>query len=152
MWQISPWLLQRYDSYLHFAVMCTVMHMHLSFQPPLHHPPLALCSPLPHSLSHFLSHSICHSLSLPVTLLQDAVSLYDAIATRVAQPRLTEVELRLWLAAQGCCSSEAGRVLKLLRNLVLSDPDAPCFSAWEWAAGWTWVQHAFEVYGVPITA
>jgi hypothetical protein len=78
--------------------------------------------------------------------------VYDDIATRVAQPRLTEVELRLWLAAQGCSSCEAGRVLKLLRSLVLADPDAPVFTAWEWAAGWTWVQHAFEVYGVPFQA
>jgi hypothetical protein len=82
------------------------------------------------------------------SILQEAVALYDAIATRVAQPRLTEVELRLWLAAQGCDCSDASRTIKLLKSLVLADPDSHCFGAWEWAAGWTWVQHALEVHGV----
>jgi hypothetical protein len=35
-----------------------------------------------------------------------------------------------------------------LKSLVLADPDSHCFGAWEWAAGWTWVQHALEVHGV----
>jgi hypothetical protein len=80
--------------------------------------------------------------------LQDAMRLYDAIATRVAQPRLTDIELRLWLAGQGCSSGEAGRVMKLLRSLVMNDAEAPYVSAWEWSVGWTWVMHALEVYGV----
>eukprot|EP00775_Hariotina_reticulata_P009012 gene9012-9185_t len=80
--------------------------------------------------------------------LQDAMKLYDAIATRVCQSRLTDVELRLWLAAQGCSSSEASRVMKLLRSLVMSDQEAPFISAWDWAVGWTWVMHALEVYGL----
>jgi hypothetical protein len=80
--------------------------------------------------------------------LQDAMRLYDAIATRVVQPRLTDIELRLWLAGQGCSSGEAGRVMKLLRSLVMNDADAPYVSAWEWSVGWTWVMHALEVYGV----
>jgi hypothetical protein len=80
--------------------------------------------------------------------LQEAVGLYDVIATRVAQPRLTEVELRLWLASKGCDCSDASRTIKLLKSLVLADPDSHSFAAWEWAAGWTWVQHALEVHGV----
>lgn len=80
--------------------------------------------------------------------LQEAVGLYDAIATRVAQPRISEVELRLWLAAKGCDCADASRTIKLLKSLVLADPDSHCFGAWEWAAGWTWVQHALEVHGV----
>lgn len=80
--------------------------------------------------------------------LQDAMRLYDAIATRVAQPRLTDIELRLWLAGQGCSSGEAGRVMKLLRSLVMNNAEAPYVSAWEWSVGWTWVMHALEVYGV----
>jgi hypothetical protein len=66
----------------------------------------------------------------------------------VAQPRLSEVEVRLWLATQGCGCSEASRTLKLLKSLVLTDPDSRTFSAWEWAAGWSWVQHALEVHGL----
>eukprot|EP00882_Tetradesmus_deserticola_P025244 GHRQ01027711.1.p1 GENE.GHRQ01027711.1~~GHRQ01027711.1.p1 ORF type:complete len:246 (+),score=117.72 GHRQ01027711.1:399-1136(+) len=80
--------------------------------------------------------------------LQDAMHLYDVIATRVAQPRLTAIELRLWLAGQGCSSGEAGRVMKLLRSLVMNDAEALYVSAWEWSVGWTWVMHALEVYGV----
>ena len=76
------------------------------------------------------------------------MKLYDAIATRVAQPRLTDIELRLWLAGQGCSSSEASRVMKLLRSLVMNDENAPFITSWEWAMGWTWVMHALEVYGV----
>lgn len=37
--------------------------------------------------------------------IQDAVALYDVIATRVAQPRISEIELRLWLAGQVMGSS-----------------------------------------------
>lgn len=76
------------------------------------------------------------------------MKLYDAIATHVCQSKLTDVELRLWLAAQGCSRSEASRVMKLLRSLVMSDPEAPFISAWDWAVGWTWVMHALEVYGL----
>lgn len=75
------------------------------------------------------------------------MKLYDAVATRVAQPRLTDIELRLWLAGQGCSSTEASRVMKLLRSLVMN-AEAPFISAWEWAVGWTWVMHALEVHGV----
>eukprot|EP00879_Flechtneria_rotunda_P012199 GHRR01012740.1.p1 GENE.GHRR01012740.1~~GHRR01012740.1.p1 ORF type:complete len:515 (+),score=197.13 GHRR01012740.1:1110-2654(+) len=80
--------------------------------------------------------------------LQDAMRLYDTIATCVAQGRLTDLELRLWLASQGCGRPETSRVMKLLRSLVMNDPDAPFITAWEWVVGWTWVMHALEVYGV----
>jgi hypothetical protein len=99
---------------------------------------------------HFISSASIHSQAMPVTMcpLQESVALYDAIATRVAPPRLTEVELRLWLAAQGCDCNEATRTIKLLKSLVLADPDSHCFTIWEWVAGWTWVLHALEVHGV----
>jgi hypothetical protein len=85
---------------------------------------------------------------LDCSVIQEAAALYDQIATRIAQPRISEVELRLWLAGQGCSSSETERVLKLLRSLVLRDPAAMFVTFWEWAAGWQWVVHALEVYGV----
>lgn len=81
---------------------------------------------------------------------QDAARLYDTIAARACQGKLTDVELRLWLAAQGCSASESGRVMKLLRSLVVAsgDPYAPAVCMWDWAVGWSWVMHALEVYGV----
>eukprot|EP00878_Enallax_costatus_P031515 GHUV01034466.1.p1 GENE.GHUV01034466.1~~GHUV01034466.1.p1 ORF type:complete len:102 (+),score=27.59 GHUV01034466.1:550-855(+) len=87
-------------------------------------------------------------IGLLVLFLQDALRVYDAIATRVAQPRLTDIELHLWLVSQGCSTSEASRIMKLLRSLVMNDENAPSISSWEWCVGWTWVMHAMEVYGV----
>lgn len=93
-------------------------------------------------------------------LLQQSVALYDAVATRCMQPRLSEIELRLWLVGQGCSAGEAGRVLKLMRSLVVaggsssrgsgssSSVGACWVTAWHWVVGWQWVTHALEVYGV----
>jgi hypothetical protein len=78
----------------------------------------------------------------------DAAALFDAVASRPAQPRLSEVELRLWLAGSGCTAGEAARVLRLLRGLVARDEAAAFVTCWEWVAGWPWVTHALEVYGV----
>lgn len=82
-------------------------------------------------------------------LFQQSTALFDSIAVRTLQPRLSEVELRLWLVGQGCSGAEAGRVLKLMRSLVMSAPGtAGWVTAWEWVAGWQWVVHAMEVYAV----
>ncbi|KIY94816.1 hypothetical protein MNEG_13148 [Monoraphidium neglectum] len=78
----------------------------------------------------------------------DAAALFDAIATRPAQPRVSEVELRLWLAGSGCSASEVERVLRLLRGLVARDEGAEFLTCWQFVAGWPWVTHALEVYGI----
>jgi len=80
--------------------------------------------------------------------LVDTTALYDAVATRAAQPRLSEIELRLWLAGSGCSASEVARVLKLLCSLVARDEGAAFVTYREWAVGWQWVTHALEVYGL----
>lgn len=80
--------------------------------------------------------------------LGDAAALFDAAATRPSQGRLSEVELRLWLAGSGCGASEVARVLKLLRSLVARDEGAAFVTFWQWAAGWGWVTHALGTYGV----
>jgi hypothetical protein len=82
-------------------------------------------------------------------LFQQSTALFDTVATRTLQPRLSEVELRLWLVGQGCGAGEAGRVLKLMRSLVMAAPGtAGWVTAWEWVVGWQWVTHALEVYAV----
>jgi hypothetical protein len=80
--------------------------------------------------------------------LVDATALFDAVATRAAQPRLSEVELRLWLAGSGCSAAEVARVLKLLCSLVARDEAAAFITYREWAVNWQWVTHALEVYGL----
>lgn len=78
----------------------------------------------------------------------DAAALFDAIATRRAQPRVSEIELRLWLAGSGCSAAEVSRVLRLLRGLVARDEGADFVTCWEFVAEWPWVTHALEVYGI----
>ncbi|GBF90854.1 hypothetical protein Rsub_03708 [Raphidocelis subcapitata] len=81
--------------------------------------------------------------------LADAAALFDAVAARAGQGRISEIELRLWLAGSGCSPSEVERVLRLLRRLVArGDGGAQFLTFWEFAAGWPWVTHALEAYGV----
>lgn len=111
---------------------------------------LAAHAPDP-SLSHLAAH-----LRMPphkarrLRRVADAVVLFNAISDRPCQPRLSEVELRVWLAGSGCCGPEAGWVVKLLRALVAAGEGAGTgrVTFWEWAVGWQWVTHAMEVYGV----
>ncbi len=78
--------------------------------------------------------------------LAAATALFDAVATRPAQPRLSEVELRLWLAGCGCGAGEAERVLRLLRGSVARDAEFVTYR--EWVVEWRWVVHAMEIYGL----
>lgn len=80
--------------------------------------------------------------------LGDATALFDAVASHPAQPRLTEIELRLWLVGSGCTVSEAGRAARLMMGLVAGDDAAGRVTFWEWAVGWRWVTHALEVFGI----
>jgi hypothetical protein len=85
----------------------------------------------------------------------DATALFDAVAPRPGQGRLSELELRLWLAGSGCSAAEVGRVLRLLASLVVRGapgggdgiPEAGVTFR-QWAVGWPWVTHALEVYGL----
>jgi hypothetical protein len=86
--------------------------------------------------------------------LIDATALFDAAAARPGQGRLSELELRVWLAGSGCSAGEASRVLRLLASLVVrraggagAIPEAG-ITYRQWAVGWPWVTHALEVYGL----
>lgn len=87
--------------------------------------------------------------------LRDAAALFGAASTRSSQPRLTEIELRLWLAGGGFSASESDRIVKLIWSLAAgisnsrpSSGGAAFLTFWEWAAGFQWVAHALEIYGV----
>lgn len=55
-----------------------------------------------------------------------------------------------------CLNTIAGRVLKLIRSLVMGGGGGSCsvastagwVTSWDWVTGWQWVTHAMEVYGV----
>jgi hypothetical protein len=61
------------------------------------------------------------SLPSQVQALQSAVHLFDRIATLPYQGRISEIELRLYLAGQGASSTNVTKILKLLRTLLRTD-------------------------------
>ncbi|KAG2434292.1 hypothetical protein HXX76_008016 [Chlamydomonas incerta] len=80
--------------------------------------------------------------------LQRAVALFDRIATLPRQGRLSEVELRLFLAAQGCGSGEVDKVVRLVRSLVRTDKlDFVTF--WDFVCAYDWIAQAFRIYAIP---
>ena len=80
--------------------------------------------------------------------LQRAVALFDRIATLPRQGRLSEVELRLFLAAQGCGSVEVDKVVRLVRSLVRTDKlDFVTF--WDFVCAYDWIAQAFRIYAIP---
>ncbi|KAG2447415.1 hypothetical protein HYH02_007742 [Chlamydomonas schloesseri] len=80
--------------------------------------------------------------------LQRAVALFDRIATLPRQGRLSEVELRLFLAAQGCGSAEVDKVVRLFRSLVRTDKlDFVTF--WDFVCAYDWIAQAFRIYAIP---
>lgn len=64
------------------------------------------------------------------------------------QGRLSEVELRLYLASHGCSTAEVDKLIKLFRSLVRTDRlDFVTF--WDFVSGYDWIAQAFRIYNVP---
>ncbi|GLC34368.1 hypothetical protein PLESTB_000736600 [Pleodorina starrii] len=81
--------------------------------------------------------------------LQRAVALYDRIATLPRQGRLSEVEMRLFLANQGCSTPEIDKVVRLFRSLVHTDKlDFVTF--WDFVTAYDWIAQAFRIYNIPV--
>ncbi|EFJ40754.1 hypothetical protein VOLCADRAFT_108020 [Volvox carteri f. nagariensis] len=81
--------------------------------------------------------------------LQRAVALYDRIATLPRQGRLSEVELRLFLANQGCSTLEVDKIIRLFRSLVHTDKlDFVTF--WDFVTAYDWIAQAFRIYNIPV--
>lgn len=96
------------------------------------------------SINMLLSRAKVHK----VQVLQRAVALFDRIATLTDQGRISEVELRLYLAGHGASSNEISKVIKLLRTLVRIDRyDFVTF--WDFVTGYDWVTQAFRIYNIP---
>ncbi|GIL89985.1 hypothetical protein Vretimale_17956 [Volvox reticuliferus] len=81
--------------------------------------------------------------------LQRAVALYDRIATLPRQGRLGEVEMRLFLANQGCSTHEVDKVIRLFRSLVHTDKlDFVTF--WDFVTAYDWIAQAFRIYNIAV--
>ncbi|KXZ43813.1 hypothetical protein GPECTOR_80g173 [Gonium pectorale] len=79
--------------------------------------------------------------------LQRAVALYDRIATLPRQGRLSEVEMRLFLASQGCTSAEVDKIVRLFRSLVRTDR-ADFVTFWDFVTAYDWIAQAFRIYNI----
>lgn len=80
--------------------------------------------------------------------LQKAVALFDRISTLPRQGRLSEVELRLYLAANGCGTGEVDKIVRLFRSLVRTDR-AEFVTFWDFVTGYDWIAQALRIYNVP---
>ncbi|PNH02745.1 hypothetical protein TSOC_011237 [Tetrabaena socialis] len=81
--------------------------------------------------------------------LQRAVALFDRIATLPRQGRLSEMELRLFLASQGCGSLEVEKVVRLFRSLVRTDGKGLDFATfWDFVVSYDWIAQAFRIYSI----
>mmetsp|Transcript_27752 Transcript_27752/g.70743 ORF Transcript_27752/g.70743 Transcript_27752/m.70743 type:complete len:579 (-) Transcript_27752:845-2581(-) len=80
--------------------------------------------------------------------LQRAAALFDRIATLPRQGKISEVELRLYLAGQGAGSADVNKVVRLFRTLVRTDRyDFVTF--WDFVTAYDWIAQALRIYGVP---
>ncbi|KAG2490283.1 hypothetical protein HYH03_011235 [Edaphochlamys debaryana] len=79
--------------------------------------------------------------------LQRAVALFDRIATLPRQGRLSEVEMRLFLASQGCSGLEVDKIVRLFRSLVRTDR-VDFVTFWDFVVAFDWVAQAFRIYNI----
>mmetsp|Transcript_25551 Transcript_25551/g.55657 ORF Transcript_25551/g.55657 Transcript_25551/m.55657 type:complete len:586 (-) Transcript_25551:158-1915(-) len=83
-----------------------------------------------------------------VRALQQATRLFDRISTLPRQGKLSEVEVRLYLAGQGAGAADVNKVIKLLRTLVRTDR-YDFITFWDFVTSYDWVQQALKIYNVP---
>uniref|UniRef100_A0A7S3RAC6 SAM domain-containing protein n=1 Tax=Dunaliella tertiolecta TaxID=3047 RepID=A0A7S3RAC6_DUNTE len=80
--------------------------------------------------------------------LQRATHLFDRIATLPRQGKISEVELRLFLASQGAGTAEVDKVVKLFKTLVRTDKyDFVTF--WDFVTSYDWIAQALRIYNIP---
>ncbi|GAX82754.1 hypothetical protein CEUSTIGMA_g10180.t1 [Chlamydomonas eustigma] len=82
-----------------------------------------------------------------VQALQKAVRTFDSIATLPQQGRISESELRLFLAYQGANNNDMYKVVKLFRTLVRMD-DFEFVTFWDFVTSFDWVSQAFRIYHI----
>ncbi|KAF5839348.1 hypothetical protein DUNSADRAFT_1032 [Dunaliella salina] len=80
--------------------------------------------------------------------LQRATHLFDRIATLPRQGKISEVELRLFLASQGAGTAEVDKIVKLFKTLVRTDKyDFVTF--WDFVTSYDWIAQALRIYNIP---
>lgn len=80
--------------------------------------------------------------------LQRAAALFDHIATLPRQGKISEIEMRLYLAGQGASSTEVNKIVKLCRTLVRTDK-YDFISFWDFVTSYDWIAQALRIYNVP---
>lgn len=58
------------------------------------------------------------------------------------------MELRLYLAANGCGTGEVDKIVRLFRSLVRTDR-AEFVTFWDFVTGYDWIAQALRIYNVP---
>eukprot|EP00798_Chlamydomonas_sp_ICE-L_P012446 gene12446-15650_t len=91
---------------------------------------------------------LTHSKTRKVKELQRATKLYDRMATLPRQGKMTEVEMRLYLAGQGASSTEISKIIRLVKTLVKTDFSG-YFSYWDFVLGYDWIKQALHIYALP---
>lgn len=98
------------------------------------------------SLASLLGLPACRAARL--ARVRDAMDLFDDISVRSTQGMVSDLQLQLWLTGRGCSAREAAAATNLLKGLIVANAAAPGVTAWEWAAGWSWVRNALRAYSV----
>lgn len=66
----------------------------------------------------------------------------------ISQGRISEIELRLYLASSGLSSADVAKVVGLFKTLVRNDrTDFVTF--WDFVTAYDWIAQAFKIYNVP---
>jgi hypothetical protein len=145
----------------HYFHLHLDMHLHLRLDLHLH----------PHGRTPTPTHTHTHARTIgqprrlvltmlpadQITKLQRAADVYDRIASKPRQGAVSDMEVRLFLAGQGCSSADGAKAVRLLRSLMPYEPCAGPASAgdegisfWQFATGFDWVVHSFKIYGVNV--
>lgn len=86
-----------------------------------------------------------------VQRLHAAVSLFDRMATLPRQGHLSEVEVKLHLAASGAPPSEMSKLVQLMKTLVSNGTaDDSHISFWDFVTGYNWLKQAFKIYNMTV--
>ncbi|MEW5300802.1 MAG: hypothetical protein WDW36_003707 [Sanguina aurantia] len=80
--------------------------------------------------------------------LQRAVQLFDRISTIPPQGKISEIELRLYLASSGCTSYDVDKLTTLFKSLIRTERN-DFVTFFDFVRSYDWIAQAFRIYNVP---